>query len=627
MPVITLRSSCRPGAFLVVVALSAVLIACKVKTVEVTRVVTETVIVEGESVEVTRIVTEEVEVTRVVESAPESDDLITYDGYSLTDIPELDPQIAADTVSRTYIENLFLQLTNYDAGTSEIVPEVATAWESSEDGLTWTFHLRTDIPWVYHNPVSGETTHINRPLLNEAGEQIGEEPAFVNANDFVASFRRACDPNLGSRYSMVIAPTIAGCSAVLNAEEPAALTADAFESIGVSAPDESTLVVELTFSAGYFLSMTPMWTLSATPAWTIAEHGGQWTEAGNIVTAGPYVLNEWVHGVRRTLLRNRLMPEDMRGTGNIDRIRVSVVPDTVTGYTHWLSYEVDESQIPDAELQAHLEQFPDETIQVPDLAVFYFAFRHTKAPFDQVEVRRAFSAGFDRQRFVDEIRQGQGLPMSHFAPPGIFGAPPIDEVGVGFDPQYAREQLEAAGYPDCEGLPQLTLLGFSGKETLDWIEYARAQWEEHLGCGSDVIQVEQRTFEEVLEATSASVPDENAPHIWTAGWAPEYADENNWVGDALWCENELNTRRPCTETDELIVLAREEADSEIRAELYHEIEERFFGPEGEMPIAPLFVRIEYQARHVWLDNDVSLFGGQQWYNWTIDWEAKEELNR
>ncbi len=70
---------------------------------------------------------------------------VTNDGYSTTDIPTLDPQIGEDVVSINYIENLFVHLTNYDLETADIVPETATSWEVSEDGLTYTFNLRTDI--------------------------------------------------------------------------------------------------------------------------------------------------------------------------------------------------------------------------------------------------------------------------------------------------------------------------------------------------------------------------------------------------------------------------------------------------------------------------------------------------
>jgi oligopeptide transport system substrate-binding protein len=551
----------------------------------------------------------------MVEESP-----VIYHAYSTTDIPGLDPQVEQDVVSINYIENMFMNLTNYDLITSEIVPEVATSWDISDDGLTYTFYLRTDIPWVFHNPVTGETTQAERVIDADTGETI---PAFVTAGDFVYGIRRACDPNIGSYYSSVIAPQIKGCSAVLDYEDPSAIPAELVDAIGVTAIDDATLQIELEFAASYFLSMTPMWTLAATPEWVISDLGDQWVEAGNIVTNGRYVLHEWVHNVRRQLWRNPLMPADMYGSGNIEQIITNVVPDISTGYALWLNGEVDVSAIPDAELQAHLDAYPDETDQVPDLAVFYIAFRTTKAPFDNVHVRRAFGAAFDRETFVAEIRQGQGLPMIHFAPPGIFGAPPIDEVGVGYDPEYAAAEMAEAGYPNCEGFPQVTLVGYSGQSTLNWIEYAQNAWSTTLGCDPELIQIEQQPFAELLAATAASVPDSDSPHMWTLGWGPDYADENNWVGDVMWCENAGNRmKRECTEADDLIVEARREPDPLVRMEMYRQIEELFFGPEGEVPFFPIYVRIAFIARHDWMQRDVALFGGQQWYNWNIDTEMR-----
>ena len=594
-----------------VVALSA----CAQPTPQVVEKVVEKEVTKVVEKEVTKVVEKEVEKTVVVEVTPTPPpEPVTLRGYSTTDIPTLDPQTAEDVVSITGIESLFVQLTNYDLETAEIIPEAATSWDVSDDGLTYTFHLRTDIPWVKHNPVTGETT-----------QEVDDEgnPRFVTANDFVYSIKRACDPNLSSYYSGVIAPLIVGCEDVLGAEDPGNIPQELIDAIGVSASDDGTLVVKLNFAAGYFLSMTPMWTLAAVPQWAIEANGDKWIESGNIVTDGRFVLHEWVHGVRRTYLRNPLMPEDMRGTGNIEKMVTNVVPDASTGYALWLNNEVETSGIPEAELKGHLEKYADETLQVPDLAVFYFGFRETKAPFDDPRVRRAFSAAFDREKYVTEVRQGQGLPMKHFAPPGIFGAPPIDEVGVGYDPEFAKQQLADAGYPNCEGFPQITLLGYSGQSTLNWIEFAQKQWQENLGCSPDVIQIEQQSFKELLAATSADTSDSEAPNMWTLGWGPDYPDENNWVGDVLWCDNAGNRmKRTCNEIDDMIVKAREETDPDKRVEMYRQIEEDFFGKDGEMPFAPLYLRIAYVAQHSWLTAPRALFGGDQFYNWSIDQAAQ-----
>ena len=517
-------------------------------------------------------------------------------------------------LSINYIENLFVNLTNYDLETSEVVPEAATSWEISDDGLVYTFNLRTDIPWVKHNPVTGETTQ----EVDDDGN-----PRFVTAADFEYGIKRACDPNTGSYYSSVVAPQIVGCNEVLTYEDPSTIPQDMVDAIGVTALDDATLQINLAFPAGYFLSMTPMWTLAATPQWTIEEYGDGWQEAGTIVTNGRYALSEWVHNVRRTIVRNPLMPTDMQGAGNIAEMVVNVVPDTSTGYALWLSNEVDRSgAIPDAELQAFLGEFPDEAIQIADLTVFYIGFRMTKPPFDNIHVRRAFSAAFDRATFVETVRQGQGLPMKHFAPPGIFGAPPIGEVGVGYDVEYAQAQLAEAGYPNCEGFPTVSLLGYSGQNTLNWIEFAQANWSENLGCDASLIQIEQQPFSELLTATQSGANDAEAPHMFTLAWGPDYADQNNWVGDVLGCEGANRPKRECNEIDDLIVEARLEIDPERRIELYHEIEEMFFGAEGEFPFAPLYLRIAYVAEHTWLEAPPALFGGAQWYNWSIDMDAK-----
>ena len=230
---------------------------------------------------------------------PEPAGPVTTYGASTTDIPTLDPQLGEDVVSIDYIENLFVHLTNYDAITAEIVPEAATSWDISEDGLTYTFTLRTDIPWVYHNPVTDETTQV----VDEEGN-----PRFVTAFDFEYGIKRACDPNLAAYYSSVIAPNIVGCEDVLYYEDPENVPAELYDAIGASAVDATTLVITLPFPAAYFLSMTPMWVVAASPQWAIDEHGASWIEAGNIVTNGRYVLHEWVHGVRRILKRNPSCP-------------------------------------------------------------------------------------------------------------------------------------------------------------------------------------------------------------------------------------------------------------------------------------------------------------------------------
>jgi ABC-type oligopeptide transport system substrate-binding subunit len=537
----------------------------------------------------------------------------TLDIYATTDIPSLDPQTAEDSVSVDYIENLFVTLTNFDPLSEQIVPEAASSWNIDNSGLIYTFQIRPDISWVKYDSTTGTV----KQVLN------GNNPRFVTASDFVNGFRRACNPNSGSYYSSVIAPVIKGCAAVLNYPNPNNIPQSLINAIGVSAPTQTTFQVVLETPAAHFLTLSSMWTLSAIPQWTIDSHGNLWTEPGNIVTNGRFALTAWIHNNNLLLRRNPWTPTALFGSGNVDNIATTILPDTSTGYAQWLNNQVDIAPIPLNELQNHLNAFPNETDKIPDQAVFYFEFRTTKFPFNDVRVRRALSAAIDREALVDQVYQDRGLPMVHFAPPGIFGAPPIDQIGVGFNISFAQAQLTAAGYPNCAGFPTIVLMGYSGQSTADWMQFTKEQWTANLGCNPNAIQVVQVSFSELLTLTNPyATPDSQAPHMWTLGWGPDFNDEKNWVDDVLWCQAFNRSKRPCSATDNLIVQARQETNTATRAALYTQIENAFFGQTGEFPISPLWTRANFLARHTWISRTPVLFGGDHWYDWQIDWLAK-----
>lgn len=540
---------------------------------------------------------------------PLQPDVLTLYQTLTADVPTLDPPKAEDADSVDYIENLFVNLTNFDPLLNEVIPEAATGWQIRADGLVYTFTLRTDIPWVKHDQMTGLTTQVVDGNNN---------PRFVTADDFVYGIKRVCDPNLATYQNSVIGALIVGCSDVLDYPDPANIPPALFDAIGVTAPFSDTLVIEMTEPAGNFLTMTPMWKLAAVPEWTITTYGDLWTEPQNIVTNGRFVLREWVYTKGIVLWRNPLMPGDMQGTGNVEQIATQIVADNAESYNLWLTGKVATSPIPDVILDAHLTNFPGETDKIPDLAVFYVGFRMSKAPFDNVNLRRAFSAAIDRQQFVDQVRQGQGYPMRHLTPPGIFGAPPGDQVGVGYSLNFAQNELAQAGYPNCAGLPTVNIMGYSGQTTTDWLNFVKDQWVNNLGCDPAAIQIQQVSFEELLQATDLDTPDNQAPHMWTLGWGPDYADANNYVGDILHCMRDNRTKRTCNAIDTLIEQARAETDPATRIPLYAQIEDGFFGTAGEFPIAPLYSRSNSVARHDWLVRIPVLFGGEQWYDWVLN---------
>jgi oligopeptide transport system substrate-binding protein len=540
---------------------------------------------------------------------------ITLDLSSGSEISTLDPAIASDAVSITPIQNLFLSLTDIDPVTYEIRPELATNWDVSDDGLVWTFHLRHDVNWMRYDPVTGEAARL-RPVV---------------AEDFVFGIKRACDPRFGGYYGTVLATVLAGCD-VVNETPDENVTDDLVfgDTTQVVAIDDITLEIRLQFAASYFLSMTTMWMMSPLPKEIVDEFGDDWTAPGNIVTNGPYFLEENIRGVRRSFVRNDGLPSDLFRDGNIERITITKIEDVGTGFVLYQDNQLDMALVPAAELQAILESsdYADQLDLLNDEVVYFFAYTHDKPPFDNVHARRAFSAIVDREAFIRQIRQGNAMPMNHFTPPGMVNSPPINEIGIGFDPDYAREELALAGYPNCEGFPNIDIKTYTGAGT--WAEFWAAAAEEYLNCDPALFNIEQLEFRLPIEIPSdPDQPIKDRPNVWTGGWASDYPDADGWIRQRLHCEADVELDeqlyRQCSETDTLMEAAASEPDPERRAQLYLELEERLFGEEGEFPIVPIFVRSTYFLHKPWYSGPFAtdgIFGANHWETWSVDMAAK-----
>ena len=140
-----------------------------------------------------------------------------------TPVMSLDPQQATDGTSFEVMANYTDGLTQMDDSGAAIAA-VAESWETSDDGLTWTFHLRKDAKWSNGTPVT--------------------------AKDFVFGWQRAVDPDVASEYAYMLSDI----GQVKNAAEIIGGTKDKSE-LGVTAVDDNTLQVELNAPVSYFLSL------------------------------------------------------------------------------------------------------------------------------------------------------------------------------------------------------------------------------------------------------------------------------------------------------------------------------------------------------------------------------------
>src|SRR5450631_2161388 len=133
-----------------------------------------------------------------------------------------------DQSGRTIVENLFVGLTRYNPVTRQIEPGLASEWHTADNGLTWTFKLRSDVQWVSYNASSAQVQAL-RPVV---------------AGDFVYGIRRACEPTPPNPAAHTVY-IIAGCRKVATAT-PASID-DLFiaRELGVMAVDAQTLEIKL----------------------------------------------------------------------------------------------------------------------------------------------------------------------------------------------------------------------------------------------------------------------------------------------------------------------------------------------------------------------------------------------
>jgi len=507
--------------------------------------------------------------------------------------PTLDPALATDSVSIDCDEVLFLGLTNFDEETVEVEPELATEWSASPDGLVWTFKMRKDVEWVHYDPATKKTTKKGK----------------VTAHDIVYAVRRTLDPATASDYAYV--DYIIKNGMAVNTGESTDL-----ESIGVRAVDDYTVEFTLEEPAGYFPGIAGMWINRPVPKEPIEQFGEKWTEPGNIWSNGPYVLDTWEHEHRMVKVKNKYY-YDAKNV-SIERINSVMVVEDSTAFAMYENGELDSQNapLPDMDRIKADPVLSKELYIGADLATYFYGFNTTKPPFDNAKVRLAFSLAVDRQKLIDTVTKGQQKPAKTFAPPGIFGTPAEDPnfKGVSFDPARAKALLAEAGYPDGEGLPEITLMHNTSEGHQKIAEFIQAGWKEHLGVEVKVANQEWKVFLKTCI--------EDAPQIFRSGWGADYPDENNWVlevfhptmspNDCKWDPESPAAKRYMEVTEK----AASSPDPEERKKLYFEAEKILV--EDEAIMIPIYYYTKVECTKPYVKRTYAKAGGEQIDHWKVE---------
>lgn len=549
------------------------------------------------------------------EAPADTGEKVTLDTVFGTEPPSMDPSLSTDSQSIWAIRQMFMGLTGFDAE-ANVIPSLATEWSVSEDGLTWTYKMRDDVHWVKLDPATGEF------------EDLGP----VTAQDVVYGVKRTLDPTTASAYAYVLY-LIAGAEE-FNTADPAAADFEALrDAVGVTAVDDTTVEFTLKQPAGYFPSITGLWVTFPLNQEAVEAGAEQWTEPGNIVTNGPYTLEQWDHGAYVSYVKNPLWPD--AADVQIEVIQGPIIESESTAMAMYEANEIDlmadpgwGPPLPDMDRIKADPTLSQELFIAPRTCTYYYGFVNNKAPFDNPLVRKAFAAAIDRQSLVDNVLKGDQLPAHTFASPGNFGnaagnmdiAPWMVESDYAAQVAQAQEWLAEAGYPEGEGL-DVSLMHNTSEAHAQIAQAVQAMWAEAFPKAN--ITIENQEFQVYLQTLLPEAPTEDKPDVYRMGWCADYPDANNWLNEVFNSKSGQNYavfNNP--DYDAVVEQAAAETDPAKRQELYDQAEKLLI--EDATAIAPLYYYTYVRLYKPWLsDVEISPVTGDPIYKWKIDQAAKD----
>ncbi len=467
----------------------------------------------------------------------------------------LDPHVVTGVPENHIVRALFEGLAVKNPETLEPEPGVAERWDISEDGTVYTFYLNPNARWS-----NGET---------------------MTASDYVWSWNRALHPDTGSLYAYMLYP-------IVNSEAYSKREITDFGEVGVKALDDHTLQVRLNAPTPYFLQLMDHYSTFAVHPETLLKHGKMtdrftpWTRVGNIVSNGPFTLDEWS-------LNRRIIIKKSEHYWDRDNVALNGV------YFYPTENVISEERMFRAE-QLHytavvpLDKIPDYRerpdspyVQAAYLGTYYYLVNTERPPVDNVLVRRALSYALDRDTLTRTVLQDTAIPAYSITPPDTLGYNPPQLFD--YDPAKARELLAEAGYPNGEGWPGLEII-YNTQEAHRKIAVAVQQmWKRELNIDITISNQEWKVY---LNSVS-----QREFQVARRGWIGDYVDANNFLDLFITDGGNNNTGYASDEFDDIILnLAPKAKTRDERYGLFYKAETMMM---NEMPIIPIYT---YTSKHL-----------------------------
>lgn len=456
------------------------------------------------------------------------------------------------SIHYTVAQNVFnrlIEMENDGNGDIQLLPSLAESWEVSEDGRSYTFHLREDVCF--------------------------SNGSALTASDVLYTFQRLLThPDSCNRD---IASGILGAGALMSGQT------DQLEGFRILSDLDFTVTLGQPFAA--FLACLTMPGASILDRETTEEAGDRFgTDPAWTVGTGSFILSAWNPGEGLLLTAN---PGCWQGVPRCEGLDLRFITDSKEIRRMFENGEIDVLDLDEtgntAEFFLHGDIYQSRLFCVPRIGITYIALNEGIPPLDDVRVRKAMQLALNRATLLDAVYGGRGSVENGIYPHGLYGFnPELPEIPC--DPEEAIRLMDEAGYPEGFDLT-LSVNSSSTRWEMSVLRLAASMWEK-IGIRTAIDVMDESEFMRLRKTGGLA--------CYTAQWMADYNDPDNFIYTFFGNRENTAFRSLCYPREDVmerVQLARSIPDPEERIREYRELE-RIIVQEDAGWI-PLYSRLRY----------------------------------
>lgn len=404
----------------------------------------------------------------------------------------LDHQLVTGVPESKVIAALFQGLAANDAVEDDATPPgAATSWEHNEEMTEWVFHLQPEGKWSDGEPVTAE--------------------------DFVFAYHRLLHPDFAGPYAEML-------YFLENGEDFNKGKITDFSQVGVKADGPLTLRIKLREPVPYLPALSRHYTWFPIPRHVVLKFGEmtdrftKWSVLPNMVGNGPYQLTQWRFHDFIEVKRN---PHFWNAANvGLNGIRFFPIENPYTETRAFLAGQLHTTyQLPSDLIQTVKENEPQFLRQEPYVGTTFVRINTTRPGISDPRVRQALALTLDRDLMCKHIMEGFSPATSLTPKMGAYEPEPK----LTFDPKKAQELLAAAGYPNGDGFPVLSVL-ISRPSARAGAEAIQAMWNQHLHIRVNIKNMDWGSYNSAQQSLDYDMS--------VAGWIGDYLDPTTFLN--MW---------------------------------------------------------------------------------------------